>query len=46
MDSELRQEYATHIEQQASIKGLSALHGQNLQNASNFTIANLYAYLN
>jgi len=45
MAPELRQEYAICISRKASAEGLSALNEQNLQSASNFTIANLYAYL-
>lgn len=45
IEPELRRDYATRIEQQASIRNLSALSIQNLQNASDLTIANLHAYL-
>ncbi|WP_448287839.1 hypothetical protein [Phormidesmis priestleyi] len=46
MAPDLRKEYAVYISQQASVEGLYALSEQNLQCASNFTIANLYSYLN
>jgi hypothetical protein len=45
INPELRQDYSVYIEQQASLRGLSALHEQNLKSASDFAIANLHAYL-
>lgn len=45
IEPELRQDYATRIEQQARVKDLSALHLQDLRSASDLMIANLHAYL-
>ncbi|MBE9011951.1 hypothetical protein IQ250_17255, partial [Pseudanabaenaceae cyanobacterium LEGE 13415] len=45
INPELRQDYSAYIEQQANLRGLSALCESNLKSASEFTIANLHAYL-